>query len=136
MDTKVTPKVEKIIMLNVKLAREIEQTFLVIVESLGKTKFRYTSRALSSFVFKIGYLNSAILELSVNKNLCSAAIIYRSIIEYSFRYLYIHARALNEDSDNIGEKYYKKLKAGEDLMALTKINNYNSIHNSGKKNGI
>lgn len=32
------------------------------------------------------------------------------MIEHNFRHLYIHIKALNEDSDSVGVKYYGALK--------------------------
>ncbi len=132
MKIKDLPKIEQLIGLNAQLSQEIERTLPTIIKSLEKTKFRYTSRALLSFIPKTGYLNSAILELSASKNLYSAAILSRSIIEHNFRHLYIYVRALNDDSDDVGRRYYKTLKASEDLESFTKINNYDKAVNPTK----
>lgn len=113
--------------LNDKLTQEIQSTLPAIVRSLGKTKFKYTSKAFSSFIIKSGYLNSAILELSENKNVYSTAILFRSMIEHNFRHLYIYVRSLNDDSDDAGKRYYKTLKGCEDLESFTKVNNYNKV---------
>jgi hypothetical protein len=129
MKIKDLPKIEQLIRLNARLSQEIKQTLPAIIKSLGETKFKYTGKALLSFIPKIGYLNSAILELAVSRNLYSVAILYRSIIEHNFRHLYIYVRALNDDSDDAGRRYYKALKANEDLASFTKINNYNKVIN-------
>lgn len=120
-----TSKIDQFFNLNSKLSREVQSSLPVIIKSLGKTKFKYTSQALLSFIPKSGYLNSAILELSGNRNVYAAVILSRSIIEYNFRHLYIYVRALNDDSDDVGKRYYKTLKENEDLESSTKINNYN-----------
>jgi hypothetical protein len=118
-------KIKNLFDLNSKLAKEIQSSLPEIIKSLGKTKFKYTSKALLSFVPKSGYLNSAILESSGNKNFYATAILSRSMIEHNFRHLYIYVRALNDDSDDVGKRYYKTLKGSEDLESFTKINNYN-----------
>jgi len=118
-------KIKNLFDLNNKLTKEIQSSLPAIVKSLGKTKFKYTSKALLSFIPKSGYLNSAILESSGNKNVYATAILSRSMIEHNFRHLYIYVRALNDDSDNVGKIYYKTLKGSEDLESFTKINNYN-----------
>lgn len=111
--------------LNNNLAKEIQSSLPAIVKSLEKTKFKYTSKALLSFIPKSGYLNSAILESFGNRNVYATAILSRSMIEHNFRHLYIYVRALNDDSDDVGKRYYKTLKGSEDLESFTKINNYN-----------
>ncbi len=120
-------KINKIIDLNKKLANKTQASLPAVSQSLAKTKFRYTSKALLSFIPKNGYLNSAILDSYITKNVYSAGILFRSIIEHSFRHLFIFTKALNEDSDSIGKKYYKSLKANEDLESFDKINNYNKV---------
>jgi hypothetical protein len=91
---------------------------------LSKFKFKYTSKALLSFIPKSGYLNSAVLELAASRNIYSAAVLYRSVIEHSFRQLYIYTRALKDDSDDVGRTYCKTLKASEDLQWLDKVNKH------------
>src|SRR3989344_6663046 len=119
-----TSKIDQFFNLNNKLSQEVQSSLPAIIKSLGKTKFKYTSKALLSFIPKSGYLNSAILELSRDRNVYATAILSRSIIEHNFRHLYIYVRALNNDSDDVGKRYYKTLKANEDLESFTKINNY------------
>ena len=120
-----TSKIEQLFNLNTQLSQEVRSSLPVIVKSLGKTKFKYTSKALLSFIPKSGYLNSAILESSGSGNIYAVAILSRSMIEHDFRHLYIYVRALNDDSDDVGKRYYRTLKASEDLESFTKINNYN-----------
>jgi len=122
-----TNKIDQFLKLNAQLSQEIQKSLPAIVESLKKSKFKYTSTALLSFIPKSGYLNSAILESSASRNLYSVAILSRSMIEHNFRHLYIYVRALNDNSDEIGKKYYKTLKGNEDLESFTKINNYNKV---------
>lgn len=81
-----TSEIENLLDLNNKLAQEIESSLSVVIESLGKTKFKYTSKAIISFIPKSGYLNSEILELSGNKNIYAATILSRSMIEHNFRH--------------------------------------------------
>lgn len=122
-----TKKIDQFLNLNTRLSLEIQTSLPAIIKSLEKTKFKYTSKALLSFIPKSGYLNSAILELSISRNVYAVAILFRSMIEHNFRHLYIYVRALNDDSDDVGKRYYKTLKASEDLDSFTKINNYNKV---------
>jgi hypothetical protein len=118
-------KITKLFELNKRLSEEIQSSLPSIIDSLGKTKFKYTSKALLSFIPKSGYLNSAILELVASKNIYASAILYRSIIEHSFRHLYIYMKSLKEDSDNIGQTYCNTLKGAEDLQYFDKVNKHN-----------
>lgn len=118
-------KFEKLYELNKRLSKEIQSSLPTVIESLGQSKFKYTSKALLSFIPKSGYLNSAVLELVASRNIYSAAILYRSIIEHSFRHLYIYTKALKDDSDDVGRTYCKTLKASEDLQWFDKVNKHN-----------
>lgn len=121
----ISNKFEKLFELNKLLSAEIQSSLSAIIESLGKSKFKYTSKALLSFIPKSGYLNSAVLELAASKNVYSAAVLYRSIIEHSFRHLYIYTKALKDNSDDVGVTYCKTLKASEDLQWFDKVNKHN-----------
>lgn len=127
-----TSKIDQFLKLNNKLSQEVQSSLPAIIKSLEKCKFKYTSKALLSFILKSGYLNSAILELSGSGNVYATAILSRSMIEHNFRHLYIYTRALNDDSDDIGKRYYKTLRGNEDLESFTKINNYNKAVYSEK----
>jgi hypothetical protein len=118
-------KFEKLFELNERLSAEIQSSLPIVIESLGKSKFKYTSKALLSFIPKSGYLNSAVLELTASRNIYSAAVLYRSIIEHSFRHLYIYTKTLKDDSDDVGRIYCKTLKASEDLQWFDKVNKHN-----------
>ena len=111
-----TSKIENLFSLNNKLAEEIQSSLPVIIKSFEKTKFKYTSKALLSFIPKSGYLNSAILELSGSKNVYATAILSRSMIEHNFRHLYIYVRSLNDDSDDVGKRYYKNINSPHSLI--------------------
>jgi len=117
-------KIEQLFGLNKCFSEEIQSSLPTVVESLKKSKFKYTGKALVAFIPKSGYLNSAILELSVSKNVYAAAVLYRSIIEHSFRHLYIYAKTLEDNNDGIGKKYCRTLKASEDLQWFDKINKH------------
>jgi len=119
--------IQQLLRLNVQLSQKVGTSLPAIVKSIEKSKFKYTSKALLSFIPKSGYLNSAILELSGNKNIYATTILSRSMIEHNFRHLYIYVRALNDDGDDVGKRYYKTLKGSEDLESFTKINNYNKV---------
>lgn len=121
----ISNKFEKLFELNKRLSTEIQSSLPAVIESLGKSKFKYTSKALLSFIPKSGYLNSAVLELTASRNVYSAAVLYRSIIEHSFRHLYIYSKALKDNSDDVGGTYCKTLKASEDLQWFDKVNKHN-----------
>lgn len=117
--------------LSVRLAQQIEKTLPLIADSLEKTDFKETSRALISFAARSGYLNSAILHACETRNIYVAAILSRSMIEHNFRHLYIFVRALNE-SDEVGSRYYGVLRGNEDRQAIYNINKYNEKVYPGK----
>lgn len=118
-------KIEQLFALNKTLSDAVQLSLSAIIDSLGKSKFKYTSKALLSFIPKSGYLNNAILELSASRNIYSVAILYRSIIEHSFRHLYIYTKTLKDNSDDVGRTYCKTLKASEDLQWFDKVNKHN-----------
>jgi len=119
--------IDENIALNVHLSKKIQTSLSVIVESLGKTKFKYTSKSLLSFIPKSGYLVHSILFSCKGNDPYTASILFRSLIEHSFRHLYIFVKALNDDNDSVGEAYYKSLKSNEDLESMDKIINYKKI---------
>ena len=118
-------KIVQLFDLNKALSEAIQSSLSTVIESLSKTRFKYTGKSLLSFIPKSGYLNSAILELSASRNIYSAAILYRSIIEHGFRHLYIYTKALKDGNDDVGRTYCKTLKASEDLQWLEKVNKHN-----------
>ena len=118
---------DKIIERNTELTRRLLESAKPVSCSLAKTKFKKTGRALISYIPRAGYVNNSILDCYNSHNSYAAGILFRSMVEHAFRHLYIHTRALNEDSDLVGEEYYGKLKGSEDLESFTKINNYTKI---------
>ncbi len=115
------------LVLNEVLSKKIQESLPFIIESLQKTKFKYSGKALVSFIPKSGYLTNSILLSCKNGDAYSASILFRSLIEHSFKHLYIFAKALNDNDDSIGEAYYKSLKGYEDLKSFQKIINYNKL---------
>ncbi len=120
-------EIKNIINRNNQLCENVDATLPAITESLAKTKFRCTTSALLSFIPKSGFVNSSILESCINSNVYSASILFRSMIEHSFRHLYIFTKTLNDNSDSVGEAYYHSLKSKEDLESFEKIRNYTSV---------
>ena len=119
--------VDKNFALNEALSKKIQESLSFIIESLQKTEFKYTGKALISFIPKSGYLINSLLFSCKSGDPYSASILFRSLIEHSFRHLYIFVKALNDKSDSAGEAYYKSLKANEDLESVEKIINYKKI---------
>ncbi len=113
--------------LNENLSKKIQTSLPFIIESLSKSKFKYTGKAVVSFVPKSGYLINTILFSCKSGDPYSASILFRSLIEHSFRHLYIFVKALNEDTDSAGEAYYQSLRANEDLESVDKVINYKKI---------
>jgi hypothetical protein len=123
MDT----EIEKIYQIYSQIIEKIGISLPVITSSLYKSKFKYTSRALLAFIPKSGYISNAIISLCQSNDVYATSILFRSLIEHSFRHLYIYTRTLNENSDAIGEIYYRDLKADEDLKSIRKIIGYKKI---------
>jgi len=118
-------KHKKIIELNFQLSEHLKETIPLVSSSLLKTKFKKSGRALLSFVPKCGFINNSIVECYLTSNPYASGILFRSLVEHSFRHLYIYTRALNEKEDEVGNEYYGKLKGSETLDSMYKINNYN-----------
>src|SRR3989344_7998209 len=119
--------VDKNFALNETLSKKIQESLPFIIESLQKTEFQYTGKALISFIPKSGYLINSILFSCKSGDPYSASILFRSLIEHSFRHLYIFVKALNDKNDDVGKTYYNSLKATEDLESVEKIINYKKI---------
>ena len=113
--------------LNETLSKNIQGSLSFIIESLQKTEFQYTGKALISFIPKSGYLINSLLFSCKSGDPYSASILFRSLIEHSFRHLYIFVKALNDKNDAVGKEYYNSLKANEDLESVEKIINYKKI---------
>lgn len=113
--------------LNEALSKKIQESLPFIIESLQKTEFQYTGKALTYFIPKNGYLINSILFSCKSGDPYSASILFRSLIEHSFRHLYIFVKALNDKNDDVGKTYYNSLKANEDLKSVEKIINYKKI---------
>lgn len=116
---------EMILNANIQLNDFILSNGESLSSSLENTKFKITSRAMLSYIARAGYVNNAILSCYGSRNGYSIGIVFRSMIEHSFRHLYLHTRALKEDSDEVGEEYYGKLKGTENLNSMRKLSNYN-----------
>ena len=106
------------------IAQHITKTLPKISSLLQETKFKATSKALLSFIVRSGYLNNEILFASGTRNVYACAVLFRPMIEHNFRHLYILVRALNDDSDEIGKRYYGVLRGNEDRQAIYNINKY------------
>src|SRR3989344_167908 len=117
---------------NETLSKKIQESLSYIIESLQKTEFKYTGKALISFIPKSGYLINSLLFSCKSGDPYSASILFRSLVEHSFRHLYIFVKALNDKSDSVGNTYYNSLKANEDLESVEKIINYKKIVNQEK----
>lgn len=113
--------------LNEALSKKIQESLPFIIESLQKTEFQYTGKALTHFIPKSGSLINSILFSCKIGDPYSASILFRSLIEHSFRHLYIFVKALNDKDDTVGKAYYNSLKANEDLDSLEKIINFKKI---------
>lgn len=120
-------QIEETYKLSAELAKIVDDSIKVVSESLSKTKFKKTGRALLAYIPKAGYIHNSILNCNATGGGYAAGILFRSLIEHSFRHLYIYRRALKDDSDDVGEEYYGKLKGSEDLEALAKMNNYTKL---------
>src|SRR3989344_6815194 len=124
----------KTIALHMSLCKKLEASFPIVINSLSRSKFKYTSKALVSFVPKSGHLTNLILLAYGSKDPYSASILFRSLIDHTFKHLYIYVKALNDDSDLVGEEYYHSLKGHEDLNSIVKINNYTKVVHPEKTN--
>ena len=107
--------------------KKIQKSLPLIIKSLQKSDFKYTGKALVYFIPKSGYLINSILFSCKSSDPYSASILFRSLIEHSFRHLYLFVRALNDKNDDVGKAYYNSLKDNEDLESVEKIINYKKI---------
>lgn len=118
---------DEILKLNAELTAHVLTNAEAVSNSLSQTKFKKTSRAMLSYIARAGHVNNAILDCYENGNGYAIGILFRAMIEHTFRHLYLYTRVLNDDSDEVGEEYYGKLKGSEDLEAFTKIGNYTKV---------
>jgi hypothetical protein len=117
----------ELIKMNLELTNIIKDSAQEFVKSLNKAKHKKVNRALLSYMTRVGHINSSILDAYASRNGYCIGILWRSMIEHSFRYLYIYTRALNEEDDAVGVEYYGKLKGSEDLASIRKISNYTKV---------
>ncbi len=110
-----------------QLEEKVGSSLPLIAESLSKGKFPITGKALISFVPRGDSLANTILFACTRQDIYSASILFRSLIEHSFRHMFIFTKALNDNDDSFGKVYINTLKASEDLSAFEKINNYQAI---------
>lgn len=120
-------KIDELLQLNTELSNSIGKSVESVSESLSKSKFKKTSRALIAYIPKADYIHNAILNCCATHGGYAAGILFRSLSEHTFRHLYIYTRALKEDSDDVGNEYYGWLKSSEDLESFTKMNNYTKV---------
>lgn len=117
-------KIDELLKSNALITQYVTKTIPEISSLLQKSKFQATSKALLSLLVRSGYLNNEILFASSTGNLYSCAVLFRPMIEHNFRHLYVFVRALNDDSDEVGKRYYGILRGDEDRQALYNINKY------------
>lgn len=120
-------KINELLQLNIELSNAIGESIGPVSESLYKNKFKKTSKALLAYIPKAGYIHNEIINCCATNGGYTTNILFRSLVEHTFRHLYIYTRALKEDSDDVGNEYYGKLKGSEDLESFSKMNNYNKI---------
>ena len=99
-------KNDELLQSNSLITQYVTKTLPTISSLLQKTKFQTTSKALLSLVVRSGYINNEILFASGTGNLYACAVLFRPMIEHNFRHLYMFVRALNDDSDEVGKRYY------------------------------
>jgi hypothetical protein len=124
MEIDLQEKINNLLNSSDEIVKYTVKTLPKISDSLQKTKFKQTGTALLSLFARSGYLNSAILHVSGTENIYASAILLRSMIEHNFRHLYIFVKSLNDDSDEVGKRYYRVLRVNEDRQALYNINKY------------
>jgi hypothetical protein len=117
-------KIDELIESNASITQYVTKTIPEVSSLLQKSKFQATGNALLSLVARSGYLNNEVLFASSTGNLYSCAVLFRPMIEHNFRHLYMFVRALNDDSDEVGKRYYGVLRGDEDRQAVYNINKY------------
>lgn len=117
-------KIDELLKSNASLTKYVTKTLPEISSLLQKSKFQATSKALLSLLVRSGYLNNEIIFASSTSNLYSCAVLFRPMIEHNFRHLYMFVRALNDNSDEVGKRYYGVLRGDEDRQAIYNINKY------------
>lgn len=132
MEIDLQKKINNLLESSNEIVKYTVKTLPKILDSLQKTKFKQTGTALLSLFARNEYLNSAILHACGTENTYASAILLRSMIEHNFRHLYIFVKALNDDSDEVGKKYYGVLQGNEDRQALYNINKYTQKIYPGK----
>ena len=117
-------KIDELLKSNALITQYVMKTLPEVSSLLQKSKFQATSKALLSLLARSGYLNNEILFASSTGNLYSCAVLFRPMIEHNFRHLYMFVKALNDDSDEVGKRYYGVLRGDEDRQAMYNINKY------------
>ena len=119
-------KIEELMALSIELSETVGRTLPAVLKSLQTNeKYSHSAKALVGFIPKSGYLCNAILNTCLTQDNYASKILMRSLIEHVFIHLYIYTRSLKENNDEVGKKYYRSLKAKEDLDLVRDIGEYN-----------
>ena len=94
-----------------------------MVKGLENSKFPKSGKALNFFIFKMNFINTSIIRCCEIKDYYSTCILFRSLLEHYFKYLYVYTRALRESNDNVGEEYYGELNGYEDFTYMRSMQN-------------
>ena len=91
----------------------IEESGKSLYETLHKTQFSKTYRALLLLMAKADSLKIAMYDLLEKSNIYPFKVVFRSFCEHYLKFLYIWYRFLDEKSDDVGRDYYAYCGATE-----------------------
>lgn len=89
----------------------------ILKKLMDDKRVRNTSSVMYMFVQKTSQIKKAIYILTVEKNLYSINILFRSLIEHFLRFQYITLRHQFDNSDVIGKEYVEHLSESEKRQA-------------------
>lgn len=120
----------------IKSKREANDFFHLVkgklINSKNANEFKNTNEALLNFIYKIENLLEGVI--SVQNNLYSVYVLYRSLIEHHLIQYYIFIKHIELESDKTGENYCTSLKIYEFFQEmLAELNIDNIINNKNDK---
>ena len=107
------------------------------LSKIGKAKipvvFPISHEVLSDFSNRVNKIFNAIISLASNNNLYCLFILYRSLLEHSYKAFYIFAKLTSELNDNTAEAYQKHLFIAEFLAEQSGILEMEDLINENSK---
>lgn len=93
----------------------------LLIETLGKTKFPSTYRAMLTFIVKTNSLKRAMFDMVESDNPYAFKLLFRCFCEHYLRFKYVFVRFVSEKTDTVGDDYYSFCGASEAIDYVSAV---------------